>query len=74
MTAWSSVLTDWDEWSRSVIFPLVVGFVAWCAVGILRCLRNILTEFRHTRQQVERITDALEDAGLLPPEGRHPIR
>lgn len=71
MTGATNVLTDLAEWERGFIFPLAVLFVAFCAGGILRCLRNILTEFQQTRRDVQRITVALEIAGILPVEG-HP--
>lgn len=68
----AAALTDLDEWARGVLFPLAVLFVAACAGGIWRCLRNILTEFQETRRDVQRITVALEVAGILPTEGHHP--
>lgn len=68
----AAALADLDEWARGVIFPLAVIFVAACAGAILRCLHNILTEFQHTRRDVQRITIALEVAGILPPEGHQP--
>jgi hypothetical protein len=56
---------DLNEWTRGVLFPLAVLFVAGTFGWIARCLTNIMREFRHTREEVREIRRALQRLGIL---------
>jgi hypothetical protein len=65
----AQALADLNEWTRGVIFPVLVLVIAGLLGWIARCLTNIAREFRTMRTEVKAIRRALVRAGLLPPDG-----
>lgn len=49
----ASVLTDLDEWTKSVIFPVVVVIVVGLLGWIGKCLTGIYAAFRRMEKKVD---------------------
>jgi hypothetical protein len=54
----ASILTDLDEWTKGVFFPVAVFLISGLLIWVGKCLKALLNEFRATKAEVQLNTAA----------------